>query len=70
MVAYRDELGFGIAQEPQKFIPDIAGFERAWSAAPAAWALMSPATWKEMSEKGLPMTEVVRDTRRVIVRKP
>ena len=70
MVAYRDELGFGIAQEPQKFIPDIAGFERAWSAAPAAWALMSPATWKEMSEKGLPMAEVVRDTRRVIVRKP
>jgi len=70
MVAYRDELGFGINQEPQKFIPDIAGFERAWNAAPAAWALMSPGTWKEMSDKGLAMTEVVRDTRRVIVRKP
>lgn len=70
MVAYRDELGFGIAQEPQKFIPDIAGFESAWSAAPVAWALMSPATWKELSGKGLPMIEVVRDTRRVIVRKP
>jgi 4-amino-4-deoxy-L-arabinose transferase-like glycosyltransferase len=70
MVAYRDELGFGISQEPQKFIPDIAGFERAWNAAPVAWALMSPATWKEMAAKGLPMTEVVRDTRRVIVRKP
>jgi hypothetical protein len=27
MVAYRDELGFGIEQEPQKFIADIAGFE-------------------------------------------
>jgi 4-amino-4-deoxy-L-arabinose transferase-like glycosyltransferase len=70
MVAYRDELGFGISQEPRKFIPDIAGFEQAWSAAPVAWALMSPATWKEMNQKGLPMTEVVRDTRRVIVRKP
>ena len=70
MVVYRDELGFGIAQEPQKFIPDIAGFERAWRAAPVAWALMSPAIWKEMTEKGLPMTEVVRDTRRVIVKKP
>jgi hypothetical protein len=34
MVAYRDELGFGISQEPQKFIPDIAGFENAWRAAP------------------------------------
>jgi len=70
MVAYRDELGFGISQEPQKFIADLATFERAWNAAPVAWALMSPATWREMSQKGLPMTEVVRDTRRVIVRKP
>lgn len=70
MVAYRDELGFGISQEPAKFIPDIAGFENAWHAAPAAWALMPPKTWKEMKEKGLPMTEVVSDSRRVIVRKP
>ncbi|MCK9382192.1 MAG: glycosyltransferase family 39 protein [Sulfuritalea sp.] len=70
MVAYRDELGFGIDQEPQKFIPDLAGFERAWKAAPVAWALMSPATWQDLNKKGLPMTEVVRDTRRVIVRKP
>jgi len=70
MVAYRDELGFGIDQEPHKFIPDIAGFERAWRVAPVAWALMSPGTWREMSKKGLPMIEVVRDSRRVIVRKP
>ncbi|MFA4969333.1 MAG: glycosyltransferase family 39 protein [Sulfuritalea sp.] len=70
MVAYRDELGFGISQEPQKFIPDMAAFELAWSAAPVAWALMSPATWQELNKKGLPMTEVIRDTRRVIVRKP
>ncbi|MCK9388001.1 MAG: glycosyltransferase family 39 protein [Sulfuritalea sp.] len=70
MVAYRDELGFGIDQEPHKFIPDIAGFERSWRVAPVAWALMSPGTWREMSKKGLPMTEVVRDSRRVIVRKP
>ena len=70
MVAYRDELGFGIDQEPQKFIPDIPGFEQAWNAAPVAWALMSPETWKDLNAKGLPMSEVVRDTRRVIVRKP
>ena len=70
MVAYRDELGFGIDQEPQKFIPDLTGFELAWNAAPVAWALMSPATWQELNKKELPMTEVVRDTRRVIVRKP
>ena len=70
MVAYRDELGFGIDQEPWKFIPDMPGFEQAWNAAPVAWALMSPETWKDLNAKGLPMSEVVRDTRRVIVRKP
>ncbi len=70
MVAYQDELGFGISHEPDKFIPDIAGFERAWAAAPVAWALMPPRTWQELNEKGLPMIEVIRDTRRVIVRKP
>ena len=70
MVAYRDELGFGIAQEPHKFIPDIAGFEQAWAAAPVAWAMMSPKTWLAMHAQGLPMVEVVRDTRRVIVKKP
>jgi 4-amino-4-deoxy-L-arabinose transferase-like glycosyltransferase len=69
MVSYRDELGFGISQEPEKFIPDLAAFEKAWNAAPVAWALMSPGTWQNLSKKGLPMTEVVRDTRRVIVRK-
>ena len=70
MVAYRDELGFGIAQEPHKFIADVADFERAWNAAPVAWALMAPALWQEMEKKGLPMIVVIRDTRRVIVRKP
>jgi 4-amino-4-deoxy-L-arabinose transferase-like glycosyltransferase len=70
LVAYRDELGFGIDHEPQKVIADLAGFEHAWTAAPAAWALMPPLTWQEMHDKGLPMTEVARDSRRVFVRKP
>lgn len=70
MVAYRDELAFGISREPEKFIADLAGFERAWLAVPTAWALMSHATWQELQRKGLPMTEVLRDTRRVIVRRP
>jgi 4-amino-4-deoxy-L-arabinose transferase-like glycosyltransferase len=70
MVSYRDELGFGVAQEPHKFIPDMAGFEAAWRAAPMAWAMMSPATWQELNAKKLPMREVFRDTRRVIVKKP
>jgi hypothetical protein len=70
MVAYRDELAFGIAQEPLKFIADLAGFEKAWRAAPQAWALMPPETYENYRQSGLPMFEVTRDPRRVIVRKP
>ncbi len=70
MVAYRDELSFGIEQEPNKFIPTMAEFEKRWHELPAAWALMSPKTWEEMNAKGLPMTEQFRDGRRVIVSKP
>ena len=70
MVAYRDELSFGIAQEPRKFIADLAGFEKAWREAPQAWALMPPDTYESYRQSGLPMLEVTRDSRRVIVRKP
>ncbi len=70
LVAYRDELGFGIDQEPANFIPDLAGFAAAWRASPDAWALMPPDTYRRLLEQGLPMRVAAQDTRRIIVRKP
>lgn len=70
MVFYKDELGFGIEHEPKKFIGDQPAFERAWNAAPDAWALLDPDTWQRFEKEGIPMRVVDRDTRRVIVRKP
>ena len=67
MVVYEDELSFGIAQEPQKFIADFAQFEQAWNANREALALMPPDDYDRFSAKGLPMRLVARDTRRVIV---
>ena len=67
MVSYKDELGFGIAQEPQKFIPTVAQFEKNWDAEHEALALMSPQRYDELRAQGLPMRLVARDTRRVIV---
>lgn len=67
MVSYKDELGFGIAQEPGKFIPTVAQFEKTWDADSDALALMSPRTYDSLRAKGLPMRLVARDTRRVIV---
>ncbi len=70
MVVYKDELGFGIAQEPDKFIPDLAGFEAAWRAAPKAMALMPPDLYRQFKEKDLPMRLLAEDPRRIIVSKP
>ena len=67
MVVYKDELGFGIEQEPQKFIADFAQFEKTWNAQAQALALMSPDAYEMFSAKGLPMRLVARDTRRIIV---
>jgi 4-amino-4-deoxy-L-arabinose transferase-like glycosyltransferase len=67
MVVYKDELGFGIAQEPEKFIPDFAQFEKAWNADREALALMSPDAYDMFRGKGLPMRLIARDTRRVFV---
>ena len=70
MVSYKDELEFGIAQEPGKFIPDFAGFEQAWRAAPQALALMPPATYRQFQAQGLPMSLLAEDPRRIIIAKP
>jgi hypothetical protein len=67
MVVYKDELGFGIAQEPGKFIADFPLFEKTWNTAREALALMPPDTYEMFRAKGLPMRLVARDTRRVVV---
>ena len=67
MVVYKDELGFGIEQEPQKFIADFTQFEQTWNAEREALALMSPDAYEMFSAKGLPMRLIARDTRRIIV---
>lgn len=67
LVAYQDEMAFGIQQEPEKQIPDMAKFEAAWRAQPFAMAIMTPDTFRDLTGEGLPMREIARDTRRVIV---
>ena len=67
MVAYKDELGFGIAQEPEKFIPTLAQFETTWNAEREALALMPPRAYEAFRAQGLPMRLVARDTRRIVV---
>jgi 4-amino-4-deoxy-L-arabinose transferase-like glycosyltransferase len=69
LVEYRDEFSFGQDREPNKWLPSEAEFRQHWTADRDAFALLDPAVFEAM-RSALPMTEVARDTRRVIVRKP
>ncbi len=70
MVEVTDELAFGIAEEPNKWIPTIADWERRWKADRYALALIPAQRYSELAAQGLPMEVVARDARRVIVEKP
>lgn len=66
VVGQADELAFGAQQEPQKWVPDIDAFAGKWLHDGPAVAVMSPETWRTLSQR-LPMTEIARDWRRVVV---
>ena len=70
LVKYQDEMAFGIEQEPDKWLPDYAAFESVWRKTAYALAIMTPGTYDEFQIKGLPMREIARDTRRVVVTTP
>jgi hypothetical protein len=70
LVDYQGELAFGVAQEPQKYLPDVAAFKQAWLAQPYALAIMPPDAYRQIEQEGLPMQLIARDTRRVVVRTP
>jgi hypothetical protein len=67
LVAHMGELADGIAAEPEKYIEHMSDFEARWRAADEAYAVMSPATYRELAAAGLPMTVMVTDPHRVFV---
>jgi hypothetical protein len=67
MVEYADELSFGTRQQPERWVPTLALFVERWQQGPRALAVMAPSTFNELRRQGLVMTEVARDTRRVVV---
>jgi 4-amino-4-deoxy-L-arabinose transferase-like glycosyltransferase len=71
LVDYRDELAFGIDQEPDKWLPTLEAFKQRWNTDKDAFALMTRDNYKLLAAAGdLPMRVVGEDTRRIIVRKP
>jgi 4-amino-4-deoxy-L-arabinose transferase-like glycosyltransferase len=55
LVGYRGELDFGLGQEPEKWIADLAAFSSRWRMETDALALIRPETYVELQRMGLPM---------------
>ena len=71
MVGYRDEFGDAVQAEPDRYIPDDAGFARAWTGTRDAYALFAVRDFDRLrAELGVPMEVVARGPRYIIVRKP
>ena len=70
MVESPDELEFGVKQEPGLWMPSLDAFMTRWKEDPTAYALMVPEQFIELQQLNLPMQEVDRDSRRVIVKHP
>ncbi|MDB0526352.1 glycosyltransferase family 39 protein [Ralstonia solanacearum] len=69
MVQEPDELAFGVAHEPAKWIPTTDAFVVRWRDGGQAVAMMSPGTYQRLAAQSVPMTVIAQDTRRVIVRR-
>lgn len=70
MVEFPDELEFGVNQEPQLWLPTLDAFIERWKEDQTAYALMVPDLYIELQKLNVPMQEVGRDSRRVIVKHP
>ena len=70
LVAFRDEMAYGLEHEPSLWLPDLPSFERAWRMERNALAILEPDTHAELERNGLPMQVIGRDMRRIVVKKP
>ena len=66
-VDHPDELAMGIKAEPEKAIATVSDWRRRWEAATQAYAIMQPDEYDTLQRESLPMVELGRDPRHVVV---
>lgn len=70
LVQYQDEMGFGIRQEPQRWVPTLDAFAKVWDAQPEALAIMPVYVYPQLQQQGLAMKIIFQDTQHIVVKKP
>ena len=66
-VDHPDEMAMGLASEPEKAIATVDEWRRRWDAGGQAYAIMQPDEYDELKREGVPMIELGRDPRRMVV---
>ena len=70
LVSFRDELDFGLKQEPAKGIATTGTFIERWNRDAAPLAVMADDVFATLVATRLPMRIVARDGRRIVIGKP
>ncbi len=70
MVEEPDELQLGVNQQPKLWLPTLDAFIARWREDQSAYAMMVPEQYQALQGQNLPMQEIDRDSRRVIVKHP
>ncbi len=70
LVQYQDEMGFGIKQEPSRWVPTLADFKKVWEEQPRAYAIMQVQTYPILQQMGFRMRIIFKDRQHIVVEKP
>jgi 4-amino-4-deoxy-L-arabinose transferase-like glycosyltransferase len=67
LVAYRGELDYGLRHDPSADIPSVTEFIGQWRALTEGYAVMETSMYDDLKSRGIPMREIARNIRRVLV---
>jgi 4-amino-4-deoxy-L-arabinose transferase-like glycosyltransferase len=70
LVKFRDELDFGLQQEPQLAIPTVDEWVEIWKRQPYALALVGKDLYDQLAAAGVPMQLIANDHRRYFIKTP
>jgi len=70
LVQYQDEMGFGIKQEPERWVPTLQDFAGVWASRAEALAIMPAYLYPQLQQMGLSMQIIFQDTQHIVVKKP
>ncbi|MBI3481201.1 MAG: glycosyltransferase family 39 protein [Nitrosomonadales bacterium] len=70
LVAYQDEMEFGIKQEPQRWMPDFASFAKVWQTQATALAIMPASIYPQLKQLDVAMKIIYQDAQFIVVEKP